>query len=208
MICQRKIYFRQLNSSLRNKINKAQRNGITFVVFDNEEAVSKLEDFQRLRSVTQDRAIQKNKKSSMLLKSINAYNKIIVDYDSYFVASYTKEGILAAMFLLIKSGKTMYSYYAGSDIEINRETGASSYLNWMFIQFASECGCKYVDMGGVPINPDESHPAYGIYVFKKSFGGEYHDYNSGDFVLSPLKYKMIKMLQNSKFLIRFLSKKM
>ncbi len=49
------------------------------------------------------------------------------------------------------------------------------------INYALEKGCKLYDFGGIPCYEDEKSPTYGIYKFKKGFGGEVVNY-AGDFV--------------------------
>ena len=39
-------------------------------------------------------------------------------------------------------------------------------------------GVKFMDLGGVPVKPDITHPSYGVYAFKRSFGGEYKEYDA------------------------------
>jgi len=65
---------------------------------------------------------------------------------------------------------------------------------------------SYFDMGGVPVSPDINHPAYGVYTFKKSFGGEYKEYNSGKIIISPIKYKLLNFVLKNRKLLRIISK--
>lgn len=44
-------------------------------------------------------------------------------------------------------------------------------LHWHFIKWAKEKGYRTYDMWGVPANPKEGHPLYGVWRFKKGFNG-------------------------------------
>lgn len=197
-----------LDSSLRNKIRKAEKMGVQFVEYSKDEAIGMLPRFQQLRSETQQRAVEHNADSSMLLKSESYYKNILQNYDSTLVAAKTADGEIASMTLCIKSGKTMYTYYSGSDIEKNRQTGCSAYLKWKIFDMAQRRGCHYVDMSGVPVNPSPDHPAYGVYKFKASYRGDYQQFRGGVFLLNQFKYRLIEGLKKNRHLLRLLSKTM
>ena len=197
-----------VDSSLRNKIRKAEKLGVQFIVYDKCTAIEMLHKFQELRAETRARAIERNNDSSMLLKSESYYRDILENYDSTLVASRTQDGQVASMTLCIKSGKTMYTYYSGSDIEQNRKTGCSAYLKWKIFELAAQQGCSQVDMSGVPVNPTLNDSAYGVYKFKQSFGGEYKEYTSGVFVLNQFKYRLMSIIKKQRKLLRIISKTM
>ncbi len=200
--------FMTLEHSQRKQIRKAEREEVAFVIYSRDEAIQELEAFDNIRKTTQERAISNNSKSSMLLKSSSFYKNILLNYNSTMVACKTKDGQIGAMLLFLQSGATIYLYFSGSDIAINKATGCSSYLHWCIFNYAKEIGCKYVDMGGVPVSPKEVHPAYGVYKYKKSFGGEYKEYTSGDIVISTWRYKLIQLIKQNRTLLRLLSKKL
>ena len=197
-----------LDSSLRNKIRKAEKSGVQFIVYSKDEAIQMLPRFQSLRAETQARAVERNEGSSMLLKSESYYKNILENYDSTLVAARTADGEIASMTLCIKSGKTMYTYYSGSDIEQNRKTGCSAYLKWKIFELAARQGCTQVDMSGVPVNPTPDHPAYGVYRFKASYSGDYQQFRGGVFLLLPIRYRLVGSLKTNRHLLRLLSKRM
>ena len=64
------------------------------------------------------------------------------------------------------------------------------------------------DMGGVPQSPTAEHPAYGVYVFKRSFGGAYQEFDGGKIIISPTKYRLLNFLLSQRKLLRLFSKKL
>ena len=201
----------KLKSALGNKqrgaVNKAFRHNLQFTICDNKNIDKDIIIFDNLRKSTQRRSISKNANSSMLMKSINYYKHILNNYDSRLI-SVSHDDKIIAMLLFLKSGSIIYPYYSGSDMESNRAYGASAYMFWMLFMYAKEIGCKYFDMGGSPINPNKNHPAFSIYTFKKSFGGEYQEFSCGDIVISKWKYNLVKSLKESRSFMRFFSTKM
>lgn len=197
-----------LEHSQRKQIKKAEREGVKFVVYDSVSALEELEHFAEIRKDTQKRAVMNNKHSSILLKSREYYKNILMNYDAYLVSCVTKDNDIGSMLLFLKSGFTTYLYYSGSNMQINKETGCSSYMHWCIFNYAKTLGCRYVDMGGVPVAPEESNPAYGVYKFKKSFGGDYKEYIEGDIVISSIKCFIVNLFKRNRWFLRLLSKRL
>ena len=66
-------------------------------------------------------------------------------------------------------------------------------LQWEMIKWAIEAGCDIYDFRGVSGNLDESNPLYGLYRFKKGFGGEFTEFiGELDYVFNPITYKLIE----------------
>ncbi len=60
---------------------------------------------------------------------------------------------------------------------------------WERIKWAKSKGARWFDFYGVPGKVSEDHPLYGIYHFKKSFGGAYFAFvGEKDLVFSPFYY--------------------
>ena len=195
-----------VTSKLRNIIRKGEKNNVEVLVVKGEEAVGYLPNFQQLRQDTQARAIGKNGNASMLLKSNLFFTNLLMQAGSYFfMAKYENE--IVAMALMVQSGQTMYYFSGGSDLQANKKTGASSFLIWKSIEFAKENGIEFFDMGGVPVKPDDTHPAYGVYFFKKSFGGEYVEYSSGKMIIRKRIYPFLDFVLKNRALLRIISKR-
>lgn len=195
-----------VESKQRNKIRKGEKNNVKMSVLSGEEALSELAVLQLLRAKTQDHAIQKNSNSSMLLKSDSFFENILLHTNSrLFIGSVNGQPATAAV--MIVSGETAYYYSGGSDYELNRQTGCSAYVIWKTIEyFLEQPRIKYMDMGGVPPTPKPTDPAYGVYMFKRSFGGEYMEFDSGVIVIHKLKYTILKQVLSWRSVLRLFSK--
>ena len=87
---------------------------------------------------------------------------------------------LAAMFMSVSSDRAAYLYGASSDRQ--RNLMAPYALQWYAIQKAKEAGCTSYDFFGVSPSPDPAHPMYGLYRFKRGFGGDmFHRQGAWDF---------------------------
>ncbi len=68
-------------------------------------------------------------------------------------------------------GRAWYMY--GASRAIHREKMPNHALQWEAMQWAREQGCATYDMWGAPDVLDESDPLWGVYRFKRGFGGEF-----------------------------------
>jgi len=108
--------------------------------------------------------------------------------DVYLLVAEVEEKPLAAMFLVISGNRGTYLY--GASASENRNYMASYALQWRAMEMAKERGCTEYDFFGTAPNPDPSHPMYGLYRFKKGFGGEmYHRMGCWDYPLDMEKYR-------------------
>lgn len=98
---------------------------------------------------------------------------------------------LAAMFLLLSSHRATYLYGASSSE--GRNAMPTYALQWKAMQLAKANGCTEYDLFGVAPRPDPSHPMYGLYKFKKGFGGElFHQMGCWDYPLDKSKYALLQ----------------
>lgn len=195
-----------VDSKQRNIVRKGEKTGVAFEAYTGEASLAYLDVFQQLRQVTQSRAIGKNANASMLLKSNEFFRNIfLLPGATLFVGKY--EGQVASVALMLQGGQTIYYYSGGSDREVNRKTGCSAYVIWKAIAYYKTRGdIAYFDMGGVPVRPTKEHPAYGVYEFKRSFGGEYQEFQNGHIVLCKWKYAILNFVLKNRNLLRILSK--
>ena len=98
-------------------------------------------------------------------------------------------------------GKKAWYLYGASSNE-HRNAMPNYLLQWTMIQRAMDRGCDLYDFRGVPGNPSEDDPLYGLYRFKKGFNGELAEY-AGEFsiVLNPFVDSMINTVQNLRKLL-------
>ena len=115
---------------------------------------------------------------------------------------------MATVALMLQSGATVYYYSGGSDYELNKKYSCSAYILWKAICWFNEQGTDIFDMGGVPAQPTKNHPAYGVYAFKRSFGGEYREFEIGKIIISCWKHKLLNWILSQRKVLRFFSTKL
>lgn len=201
------MLWKQVESKQRNCIRKGEKSGVEFEVCNGQDALKYLDDFQKLRMLTQQHAISKNQHTSMLLKSGEFFKKLfLLPTTTLFVGKIQDQ--VATVALMIQSGQTVYYYSGGSDYELNRKHCCSAFVIWKAIYYYNSIGIQYFDMGGVPVNPNKEHPAYGVYAFKRSFGGEYMEFDGGKIIIAPFRYKLLQFLLSQRKLLRVFSTKL
>ena len=114
--------------------------------------------------------------------------------------------VYVATALVVSTGSTSYSYYAGSNIELNRQYGGSNFLQWEIIKHQKKMGQKFYDLGGVPVSPNKSHPAYGVYKFKMNFGGDYEEYFGFEFYRNKIIRILVRAIIKNKSALNKLKK--
>ncbi len=83
-----------------------------------------------------------------------------------FVA-YFQDEPLAAIFQTVFAGRMTYLYGASSNA--HRNLMPNHLVHWRAIQWAKNRGVTHYDFWGIPANPKEGHPLWGVYRFKKGF---------------------------------------
>lgn len=201
------LLFKNIDSAKQRNVKKANKCNLEILVCQGEDSIMYLDDFQRLRENTQTRAISRNKQASMLLKSNEFFHKLMMQPNAYLLLG-KYEGKVVSVALILQGGDTVYYHSGGSDIDVNRKTCCSAYMFWKTLLHFKENGIKYFDFGGCPVHPTEDHPAYGVYRFKKGFGGEYLEFNGGKIIINKWKYKLLNFILSQRKLLRLFSKKL
>jgi len=129
-----------------------------------------------------------------MLKSTSKRKKFAVRRFSYFKSIWsqmspngiaklffsTYKGELLSTALVFKFGNICWYMYGASE-DKHREVMASYALQWHITKWAKKNGCKWYDLRGVPsFNPPKTHEGFGVYLFKRGFGGVPHTF-AGDF---------------------------
>ena len=84
-------------------------------------------------------------------------------------------------------GQAWYMY--GASRSAHREKMPNHLLQWEAMRWAKAQGCAIYDMWGAPDELDESDPLWGVYRFKRGFGGEFvRHIGAWDFPVSNLGY--------------------
>jgi len=98
---------------------------------------------------------------------------------------------LAAMFLVYSHKRATYLY--GASASAHRQYMAPHALQWEAIKRAKKRGCAEYDMFGVAPYPDRAHPLYGLYRFKRGFGGRlFHRMGCWDYPLDSGNYELYR----------------
>jgi lipid II:glycine glycyltransferase (peptidoglycan interpeptide bridge formation enzyme) len=82
------------------------------------------------------------------------------------------EGEAVAMVLIFCFAKRAWYMY-GASRAVQREKMPNHLLQWEALRWAQEQGCTVYDMWGAPDVLDESDTLWGVYRFKRGFGGEF-----------------------------------
>ncbi len=122
---------------------------------------------------------------------------------SCFIAYYNDKPI-AGVIIFCFGSKIWYMYGASSSE--HRNLMPNHLLHWQVIQWAKEKNYKTYDLWGIPVNPKEGHPLWGVYRFKKGFKGKMVKYiGAHDFPYSPLFHNVlehgVKWVQNIRSLL-------
>lgn len=162
----------------RYNINLAARRGV--VVTEGEE--SDLPEFYDLLRVTAER-------DRFLVRSFEYYRvlwRCLVQRGlaRLFVARHEGE-MIAGTIAFIFGDQAWYIYGASGNRK--RDLMPNHALQWEMIRWAKAQGCRLYDFRGISGDPDPNNPLYGLYRFKKGFGGQVVEFvGEFDLPFSPL----------------------
>ena len=98
------------------------------------------------------------------------------------------EGQMVAGAVIFKFGKQAW-YLHGMSLPEHSEKMAPHLVQWEAIRWAKDQGCEKYDMWGAPDEFDESDSLWGVYRFKRGFGGEVTlTIGAWDFPARPFSY--------------------
>lgn len=96
-----------------------------------------------------------------------------------------RDGELLYAALIVAFGKTAYYLYGASGGD--RSAKPSELVQLHAMRWAKRWGAIRYDMWGIPAHPTEDNPLYGVYRFKRGFGGsEVHYAGALDLPLVPI----------------------
>ncbi len=179
----------------RYSIRRAQKAGIQVKIIEGVFAADYVSDFCKLQKKLFEH--KSGSYSDIYYKSESFLNTILsASYSKSYLALAYLNNHPVAVDIVVSYNKLLYYYLGASDYELNKTTGASSLLHYEIIKFAKAKGFETYDFGGIPFNPDKSDSLYGIYNFKKDFGGRRFEYDHGNYVLRRQRYWIIRKLRN------------
>ena len=167
----------KMEGRARTAIRKANRIGVDVKSIPFNQIDEILPNAYAMYLTTYKRAHNKkalvNRKSFLYISNLfkNLGNDV-----QLFVTTYNN--MTSSMAIILKSKSRAIYFLGGSDYDLNKVSNSSTLLQWSIIKSIKQNGIKYYDLGGLPINQNRGHPSYGIYKFKKQFGGSLINYYS------------------------------
>lgn len=159
-----------------------------------------------------------NKQKRKLNNQINEYNKQInkfkndIDYAKEMHKKYGQDDITLSTSFYTYYYDRVYYWYSGSNTDF-RNLRAVKVQMWDIIKDSVNQGYNSIDFMGTSGILDPQDKNYGLYEFKKSFGGDWEEYiGEFDLIINPIVYKIaskiIPKLQTSQnnFLVKALKK--
>ena len=186
-------------SKFRYNIHVAEKHGITVKQGADEEA---MEAFYEIYKETCSR-------QNFIIHPISYYIKIrslIIDKGMGSVFTAYHEDMPVASVIIFNFGKRIWYMY-GASLNSHRNMMPNNLLHWEVIKWAKDRGFKEYDLWGIPSNPKEGHPLWGVYRFKKGFNAKLHKFiGSYDLPFNVFFYRLfdkaIILYQNTVRLIK------
>lgn len=156
------------SAKTRYNIGLSQRKGVTIREYSGADPIPGfiLKNFYSLMETTGQRDHFYIRGSHYFQGLLNA----LQDDSRIFIAYLHGKPIAGA--IEVFCGKKAWYLYGASANE-HRNAMPNYLLQWTMIKRALERGCEMYDFRGVPGNPTEDDPLYGLYRFKKGFSGTY-----------------------------------
>lgn len=182
----------------RYNIRLAQRRGVTVRTYSGSDEIpdAVLDSFAALMEITGQRdrfQVRGRAYFEGLLRTLGSDARL-------FLAFYQEKAIAGT--IEVFCGKKAWYLYGASSND-HRSAMPNYLLQWSMIRCALDRHCELYDFRGVPGNPAEDDPLYGLYRFKKGFSGV-HTKFTGLFVHSflPMGGKLMELLIRLRRLIR------
>jgi peptidoglycan pentaglycine glycine transferase (the first glycine) len=172
--------FKSFESKTRYNIRLAMKKGV-------EVSVRGLESVREFYEIMNETGIR---------------DKFFVRNESYFRSLLTNLGENVRLYMAYYQGKPLAGsiavkfgdkvwYLYGASRNCCRNVMPNYLLQWEMIRWAIESGCKIYDFRGVSGDISPENPLYGLYRFKKGFGGEFTEFlGEFDLVLKPFAKKL------------------
>lgn len=175
----------------RYNIRLAGRRGVVVRI---AEGQADLDAFYRLYETTSER-------DKFFINQKSHYEDIMrlfgsSEHAKLFLAEY--ESIPIAGIIVLVAGPWSYYMYGASSNDY-REKMPNHLLQWTAIQWSKQRGCHFYNFRGIPEILEEGQEMYGIYLFKRGFGGyPLHVLATHDMVYRPITYHAYRILLDAK----------
>lgn len=166
----------------RYGVRRARREGIE--AGPSSDVERDLEDFLALLEETAER-------QKFALRPREYYRRFMRELPAHLIAARRsgEEKLLAGAVILTFGSEAYYLY--GASAREGDNLYASYLVQHAALSVARDEGAKRYDMWGIPCEPHEDHLLWGVYQFKKKFGGHQERYvGAHEKVLSPLRARL------------------
>lgn len=135
-----------------------------------------------------DKNAEATNKTIELEKQLEKIKKSLSEYDSL------TEDICISGIMSVECEDKAWTLYGGNH-ELSRDLGANQLIYDTIIKTYQKEGKKFLDFFGSSGNLDPSQPVFGLYQFKRRFGGDFYEF-LGEFhlVIQPFKYWMVQRI--------------
>jgi Acetyltransferase (GNAT) domain len=165
------------------KIRKAEREGVTVRPVRTPD---ELKAFAQLSKVTSDRVRERSAYTDFPDSFFERiYSSMAPNAAQFYIGWYKDEPLAGCLFL--NTPNTMLYYLGGStrDRELTAKQAPAAVF-WHAIREARRLGMSRFDLGGCTPTDDPADPRYGVYAFKKRWGGRLETFCNLEIVLSAL----------------------
>ena len=178
--------FAQFHTENRRKIRIARdKSGVEVKIGTRED----LPEFHKIM-------VETGLRDKFVVRTLDYFEKM---YDVFapenlrLYCAYLDGKMIAGTIAILYGDKVWYLYGASSND--NRKAMPNYLLQWEMIRWSIEAGCKIYDFRGVSGDISEDNPLYGLYRFKKRFGGDFVEF-VGEYEL-PIKSIIGKIVDKS-----------
>lgn len=191
------MLFQSFSQKTRYNIRLARRKGVTVTEYSGAEIIPEdaLTHFAALMEATGQRdgfPVRDREYFRKLLQALNDDARLLL-------ACYEGKPI-AGTIEIIYGSKAWYLY--GASGNAHRDTMPNYLLQWHMICYAMERGCSVYDFRGVPGELSKDNPLYGLYQFKKGFGGAYTKFSGlFSYTFRPIRCAVFQKLQSLRYFL-------
>ena len=192
-----KIRIAEIDFDLYEKNTKEEQNEIKNAL---EDRIKKYENNEL--KMNEKKYNSHNKQDEERIKQLDKQLEKIKEYKKEYGSKTTLGGILFLVY-----GNEVLSLYGGSEAKLMQFQSAYT-LHFDGIKYACENKYKRYNFYGITGDFRESNPLYGLYLFKKSFGGYVVELvGEFDLIINKFWYRTYKMAFGTYHKIKNVSKK-
>jgi len=186
--------FKAYEKRKRNSIRKALKMKVEIKILEGKSGFSLIADYCYLQNKMFKH--KSNSYSDIYAKSEEHLKSILSSKQKTIIAIAYYEGQPVVGNILVSHKKSIYAYLGASDNMLNRTTNASTLLEHECMLYAKRQGYLSYDLGGIPPKvPDKSDGLYGVFLYKKGFGGERYVFDCSGYTLRKYRYRFVWWLR-------------